>query len=98
MRRRSRRHQRQSDVIFPRRIQADSIDRKIPGDSDKGRREYRSRDPRPSRPGSCSGAVVVVESMAAITAMDMLLMSMTSRLDLIQMFFQVENVDDSPEQ
>ena len=43
-------------------------------------------------------AVVVVESMAAITAMDMLLMSMTSRLDLIQMFFQVENVDDSPEQ
>ena len=43
-------------------------------------------------------AVVVVESMAAITAMDMLLMSMTSRLDLIQIFFQVENVDDSPEQ
>ena len=38
-------------------------------------------------------AVVVVESMAAITAMDMLLMSMTSRLDLIQMFFQVENAD-----
>ena len=39
-------------------------------------------------------AVVVVESMAAITAMDMLLVSMTSRLDLIQLFFQVENADD----
>ena len=39
-------------------------------------------------------AVVVVESMAAITAMDMLLVSMTSRLDLIQIFFQVENADD----
>ena len=38
-------------------------------------------------------AVVVVESMAAITAMDMLLVSMTSRLDLIQIFFQVENAD-----
>ena len=39
-------------------------------------------------------AVVVVESMAAITAMDMLLVSMTSRLDLIQLFFQVEDADD----
>ena len=37
-------------------------------------------------------AVVVVESMAAITAMDMLLVSMTSRLDLIQIFFQVSQI------
>ena len=34
-------------------------------------------------------AVVVVESMAALTAADMLLLSMTSRLDRIQSFFGV---------
>ena len=38
-------------------------------------------------------AVVVVEAMAALTVMDMLLVSMSSRLDMIQMFFQVENVE-----
>ena len=38
-------------------------------------------------------AVVVVESMAAITVMDMLLLSMTSRMDMIQLFFQVEEVE-----
>ena len=32
-------------------------------------------------------AVVVVESMAALTAADLLLQSMTSRLDRIQKFF-----------
>ena len=32
-------------------------------------------------------AVVVVEAMAAITIMDMLLLSMTSRMDWIQEFF-----------
>lgn len=36
-------------------------------------------------------AVVVVEAMAAITVMDMLLISMTSRMDRIQAFFQSEN-------
>ena len=35
-------------------------------------------------------AVVVVEAMAALTAADLLLLSMTSRLDMIQLFFQVE--------
>ena len=44
-------------------------------------REYRSRDPRRHDPVVVPRAVVVVESMAAITAMDMLLVSMTSRLD-----------------
>lgn len=39
-------------------------------------------------------AVVVVEAMAAITVMDMLLLSMTSRLDMIQLFFQVEDVEE----
>ena len=39
-------------------------------------------------------AVVVVEAMAAITAADMLLMSMSSRLDMIELFFQVENGED----
>ena len=39
-------------------------------------------------------AVVVVEAMAAITVMDMLLLSMTSRLDMIQLFFQVEEGSD----
>ena len=38
-------------------------------------------------------AVVVVEAMAALTVMDMLLVSMSSRLDMIQLFFQVENVE-----
>ena len=33
-------------------------------------------------------AVVVVEAMAAVTVMDLLLMSMTSRMDLIQKFFE----------
>ena len=33
-------------------------------------------------------AVVVVEAMAALTAADMLLLSMTSRLDRIQEFFR----------
>lgn len=33
-------------------------------------------------------AVVVVEAMAAITIMDMLLLSMTSRMDWIQEFFK----------
>ena len=36
--------------------------------------------------------MVVVEAMAALTVMDMLLVSMSSRLDMIQLFFQVENV------
>lgn len=39
-------------------------------------------------------AVVVVEAMAAITVLDMLLVSMTSRLDMIQLFFQVEDTDE----
>lgn len=39
-------------------------------------------------------AVVVVESMAAMTVMDMLLLSMTSRLDMIQLFFQVEDAGE----
>ena len=38
-------------------------------------------------------AVVVVEAMAALTVMDMLLVSMSSRLDMIQLFFQVENAE-----
>lgn len=38
-------------------------------------------------------AVVVVETMAAITVMDMLLLSMISRMDMIQMFFQVEDAE-----
>ena len=38
-------------------------------------------------------AVVVVEAMAALIVMDMLLVSMSSRLDMIQLFFQVENVE-----
>lgn len=38
-------------------------------------------------------AVVVVEAMAAITVMDMLLMSMTSRMDMIRLFFQVEEAE-----
>ena len=37
--------------------------------------------------------MVVVEAMAALTVMDMLLVSMSSRLDMIQLFFQVENVE-----
>ena len=37
--------------------------------------------------GSCG-------AMAAITVMDMLLLSMTSRLDMIQLFFQVEEGSD----
>lgn len=36
-------------------------------------------------------AVVVVEAMAALTAADLLLLSMTSRLDRIQAFFQLES-------
>lgn len=36
-------------------------------------------------------AVVVVEAMAAITALDLLLTSMTGRLDMIQLFFQIES-------
>ncbi len=39
-------------------------------------------------------AVVVVEAMAAITLLDMLLLSMTSRLDMIQMFLQVEEAEE----
>ena len=39
-------------------------------------------------------AVVVVEAMATITIMDMLLMSMTSRMDMIRLFFQVEDAED----
>lgn len=39
-------------------------------------------------------AVVVVEAMAALTVLDMLLVSMTSRLDMIQMFFQVEEAEE----
>lgn len=39
-------------------------------------------------------AVVVVEAMAAITVFDMLLVSMASRLDMIQLLFQVENSED----
>lgn len=39
-------------------------------------------------------AVVVVESMAAITIMDMLLLSMTSRMDKIRMFFGAENIGE----
>lgn len=39
-------------------------------------------------------AVVVVEAMAAITVMDLLLMSMTSRMDMIRLFFQVEDVEE----
>lgn len=38
-------------------------------------------------------AVVVVEAMAAITVMDMLLMSMTSRMDMIRLFFQIEEAE-----
>lgn len=38
-------------------------------------------------------AVVVVEAMAAITVMDMLLLSMTSKMDMIRLFFQVEEAD-----
>ena len=37
-------------------------------------------------------AVVVVEAMAALTAADLLLMSMTSRLDLIKKFFNKEEI------
>ena len=37
-------------------------------------------------------AVVVVEAMAALTAADMLLLSMTSRLDRVQAFFARERV------
>ena len=37
--------------------------------------------------------MVVVEAMAALIVMDMLLVSMSSRLDMIQLFFQVENVE-----
>ena len=36
-------------------------------------------------------AVVVVEAMAALTTADLLLLSMTSRLDRIQGFFGVHN-------
>ena len=36
-------------------------------------------------------AVVVVEAMAAITIMDMLLLSMTSRMDRIRDFFASED-------
>lgn len=39
-------------------------------------------------------AVVVVEAMAAVTVLDMLLVSMTSRLDMIQLFFQVEESEE----
>lgn len=38
-------------------------------------------------------AAVVVEAMGAITVMDLLLLSMTSRLDLIKIFFQVEGTE-----
>lgn len=38
-------------------------------------------------------AVVVVEAMAALTVMDMLLVSMSSRAGYVQLFFQVENVE-----
>ena len=37
-------------------------------------------------------AVVVVEAMAALTAADMLLLSMTSRLDRVQAFFAQDRV------
>ena len=37
-------------------------------------------------------AVVVVEAMAALTAADLLLMSMTSRLDRIKKFFNKEEI------
>ena len=37
-------------------------------------------------------AVVVVEAMAALTAADMLLLSMTSRLDRVQAFFARDRV------
>ena len=40
-------------------------------------------------------AAVVVEAMAAITVLDMLFLSMTSRLDMLQMFFQVEAAEDT---
>lgn len=39
-------------------------------------------------------AVVVVEAMAAVTVMDLLLMSMTSRMDMIRLFFQVEGAEE----
>ena len=39
-------------------------------------------------------AVVVVEAMAAITVMDLLLLSMTSRMDMIRLFFQVEDAEE----
>ena len=35
-------------------IQNNPVYRKVPGDRHKGRREYRSRDPRSPRPGGCS--------------------------------------------
>lgn len=35
-------------------------------------------------------AVVVVEAMAAITVMDLLLLSMSAKMDMIKLFFQVE--------
>ena len=38
-------------------------------------------------------AVVVVEAMAALTTADLLLLSMTSRLDRIQEFFGVHNAE-----
>lgn len=37
-------------------------------------------------------AVVVVEAMAALTVADLLLMSMTSRLDKIKKFFKKEEI------
>ncbi len=40
-------------------------------------------------------AVVVVEAMAAITVMDLLLLSMSSRMDMIKLFFQVEEEGES---
>lgn len=43
-------------------------------------------------------AVVVVEAMAAITVTDLLLLSMTSRLDRLQAFFQVKNTEETGRQ
>ena len=43
-----------SDVVFRAAFKPTPVYRKVPGDRHKGRREYRSRDPRAPRPGGCS--------------------------------------------
>ena len=58
----------------------------------------RSRSRAVTTPASCPDpvivprAVVVVEAMAALTVADLLLMSMTSRLDKIKKFFKKEEI------